>query len=282
MTNEKAIQKTDIARQAKPETFSENIGENSVTIKAELTENRPTVPHVEIKFNTKAAPQLLFSSNQEAGSRKNSKARFIQGADWFDTKLRPIMHAIRDDDPFADQVLFDIETAVADLGMTYKAEQENIKALLETRFSNNSAVLKFNENMHCSVYKVTFENRLAYDLLWAVKELDNVLYYLFLADKYSILPVPEISEKRDELRKKYRKTLMLINNWKSTSITRDDLAHNTARVAKTFEVNSNISLSLQVLMLEVRAACAPEIKSRKGNVLIQSTKEKLLELYQTG
>lgn len=57
------------------------------------------------------------------------------------------------------------------------------------------------------------------------------------------------------------------------------MAHNTQRVAKTFEINEQVQLTKDVLLLEKRAACAPNIKTRSFNKLEPAIKEKLNELY---
>lgn len=253
------------------------LGGNSVAIRGEIIENTPTVPHVEVTFLTNAAPNLLFSTKSD--DSQAGKKTFVSGADWFDTKLKPILNAIRDDDPFADQLLYDIEQSIYNLGGIYKQELSELKFALETKLSNFNASLHLNDNMHLATYKIVFQNRLAYDLLWALKELDTVLYYLYFCDKYAVLPAREIADKRTKLRKQYRQTLQMINRWKSTSITRDDVAHNTQRVTKTFEINSEIKLTKEVLLLEVRADCAPNIRTRRGNNLDKITHSKIVELY---
>jgi hypothetical protein len=44
-------------------------------------------------------------------------------------------------------------------------------------------------------------------------------------------------------------------------------------------MNEQIELTKEVLMLEKRAACAPNIKTRNFNKLDLATREKLTELY---
>lgn len=227
-------------------------------------------------FLTKDAPALLFSSKEKRGGNKTN---FISGADWFDSKIKVILNAVRDDVPFADQLIFDIENAINNLSALYKEEIQDIKASIETELNHFNSSLEISEKIHVETPAISFQNRLTFDLLWALKDLDESLYYLYLSDKYAILPSQVVTEKKQELRKAYRVILQMINRWKPSAITREDLAHNTQRVAKTFEINEQVQLTKDVLLLEKRAACAPNIKTRSFNKLEPAIKEKLNELY---
>lgn len=271
---------TQVARHSVPENDNTALGHSSVVIRGTVTENEPTIPHVTVNFLTAAAPSMLFSTVKEhPKTRKKNKTSFVNGADWFDTKLKLILNAIRDDDPWADQLLYDIEKRLAEIGTLYIEEKKSLKTRLDTRLGENFATLHLNDNMHMTTYKVTFQNRLAYDLLWAVKELDTALYFLYLCDKYAVIPAQEVTEKRNQLRKEYRWTLNLIKNWKNASVTREDIAHRTKRAVESFEINSDIKLTKEVLMLEVRAACAPNIRTRRDNELDEITKSKLEAIF---
>lgn len=273
----------DDTRTPKRELWEESLGENSVAIHGEMVENKPTIPRVTVDFYTKAAPALLFSDKKDPKKSPNSRTRFVQGADWFDTKLKVILNAIRDDDPFADQLLLDIERAVLDVGKRAEECQDVLKSRMDEALKRHGAKLEFNQNMHASTYKLTFQNRLSYEILWAVKEIDSAFFLLFLSEKHALVSPEEVKETRSSLRRQYNQTLSMINYWTNTAITREDLAHNTARVHKTFEMNKKIVLSHDVLMLKVRATSAPAIKIHRGNELEKNTKERLIELYgETG
>lgn len=241
-----------------------------------LTENKPDIPSVKIDFYTKAAPSMLFS---KVGNPKAKGTHFIQGVDWFDTKLTKILTAVRQDDPFADQLLFNLEASIFNLGTFYQEEQVKIHKQIQAHFKSVNAEINIPKNSSSSTIEITLAHRLSYNLLWLVKELDTLLYFLFYCDQYSILKVKEIKERREILKKKFRQVLAQINVWTSTGISREDLAYNTAKVKKAFEKNADVQLSKEIIFLELRADCAPEISSHRNDVLDKGIEEKLRNLY---
>lgn len=241
-----------------------------------MTENKPAIPSVKVDFYTKAAPNMLFS---KVGNPKAKGTHFIQGVDWFDTKLTKILTAVRQDDPFADQLLLNLEASIFNLGTFYREEQAKIHEIIQGHFSSVNAEINIPKNSNSSTIEITLAHRLSYNLLWLVKELDTLLYFLFYCDQYSILKVKEVKERREVLKKKFRQVLAQINVWTSTGISREDLAYNTAKVKKAFEKNSEVQLSKEVIFLELRADCAPEITSHRNDVLDKGIDEKLRNLY---
>ncbi|MDF9399108.1 AcaB family transcriptional regulator [Vibrio sp. 1180_3] len=229
-----------------------------------MVENKPSQTYVTIRFYTKVAPKMLFSIKNADTKDKN---KFVIGVDWFDTKLAPLFNAIRNDDPFADQMLLDIENGIETLGDMYKSKQENIRNLISSNLKMASSSIEFPDNGHTSECKVSFNNRLAYSFLWLTKELDNYMYYLHLADKFNVINRETYNDEWSDAKRAFRRTLGLINAWKPTSITRVDLAQNTARVAIAFGINERVNLSQEVLFLQNRASTAPAINDWKNGII---------------
>lgn len=150
---------------------------------------------------------------------------------------------------------------------------------MDKALKKHGAKLEFNKNMHESTYELTFQNRLSYEILWAVKEIDSAFFLLFLSEKHALVSPSEVKDMRYVLKRKYNQTLSMIGNWTNTAITREDLAHNTARVQKAFDANKKITLTHDILMLKTRATSAPAIKIHRGGELEKNIKERLIELY---
>ncbi|MFC5079589.1 hypothetical protein VTH8203_01345 [Vibrio thalassae] len=250
--------------------------QSSMSITGEMIENKPAQTVCIVQFYTKVAPKLLFSVKDNNAAKQG---RFIIGVDWFDTKLAPLYTAIRNDDPFADQLLVDIEISIDELGDAYKAKQEEIRELIANRLTSTGTRIEFPADGYNNECRVSFNNRLAYSFLWLTKELDNYMYYLYLADKYNVIERAQYNELWREAKRSFRYTLGKINGWKATSITRVDLAQGTARVPVAFNLNEKISLSQEVLLLEERAGTAPPISSWKNNILPNDVLNRLKETY---
>lgn len=250
--------------------------DKNAQIQSEITKTKPIIPHVDVCFYTQNAINLLTSSTKKIDQ---NRSYFVTGMDWFDTKIKAVINAARDDDPFADQLLYDLEIAILTNGNAFKNESKLATETLAQHLSRFDSQLKLNDHMHQYRYKVTLQNRLSYDLLWSLKELDKAIYYYYLCDKYSALSKSDIQSKNHEMIKAFRATMLMINSWKSTSITREDIAQNTQRVSKTFELNNKIDLTKEVLLLQTRAQSAPEIRGRKNNTLPPAMIERIENIY---
>jgi Domain of unknown function (DUF1845). len=144
--------------------------------------------------------------------------------------MRGFLSAISDDNPFANQLLLDIERAVLDVGKEAEEYQNALKSRMDSALKSHGAKLEFNQNMHASTYNLTFRKLLSYEILWAVKEIDNASFLLFLSEKHALVSPEEVKETRSSLRRQYEQTLSMINYWT-----------NTERVHKTFEMNKKYS-----------------------------------------
>ncbi|EKO3573641.1 DUF1845 family protein [Vibrio metschnikovii] len=126
-----------------------NIEYNPEIKKPRQRKKKPEIPHLNVTFLTKDAPALLFSRKEKRGENKTN---FISGADWFDSKIKVILNAVRDDDPFADQLVFDIENAINNLSAHYKEELQSIEFSLETKLTYFNASLEISDS---STFKLT-------------------------------------------------------------------------------------------------------------------------------
>lgn len=274
-----SIEKQNIAKNAIENV--KTLGAGSTEMTGYITENKPDIPYIEIRFFTKAAIKLLFSDQKTEGQTKAIQTqRFIHGADWFNSKMENILDAIRADDPFADQALMNIEDAITELGNNLEIIKTDLINRMNLRLQANNATAIFNENMHCESIHITYKNRISYELLWLLKQVDDVFYYLYLCDKYAIMDAIEVREIRDSTRTKFRSCMTIINDWTPTSISREDMAQNTKRVAIAWKNNARIGLTQEVLMMTRRAKTSPLIPVRRQNVLDPDTAQKLRALYK--
>lgn len=253
--------------------------DGSISLHGEISTNKPEIPKVIIRFFTKAAPKLL-ASNNNSRVRGGRDLPFTPGLDWFDTKLTKLLSGIKNDDPFADQMLLNIEQEIQIVGEFYKTEQARLLSILNNKMDSSNSELSLPRNNHCEEHKVSYYNRLGYDFLWMTKELDSVLYYLFLCDQYAVLKSREVKEIQVEMTKKFRRTLSMITSWKPTGITREDLGQNTARVHQAFNKNADVGLSLEVIYLKLRADSAPYIDSHPNDKLDSSIEAMLKRYYK--
>ncbi|MGR5296840.1 AcaB family transcriptional regulator [Vibrio mediterranei] len=250
--------------------------QNSLHIGGTQTFKEPARNSVFVSYYTAAAPDMLFSTVKDPN---NPKSRFIAGVDWLDTKVKPVMDAVEQDDPFADQILFDIEQSIESAISVYKDASDDLQNFIGKTLSGSDSSLVLASEPETNVVKILFDHKLAYKVLWLSKELDKVLYFLYQANKLSLITTKEKDQRWMEAKKLFRNVFNQISNWRHTGISREALAQNTAIVRKAFEKNSRIELTPEVLLLEKRADVAPSISAWKNDVLPDSVRERLEKYY---
>ncbi len=262
-----------------PELSGLKLGEkpqNSLHIGGTQTFKEPARNVVMVSYYTAAAPDMLFSTVKDPN---DPKSRFIAGVDWLDTKVKPVMDAVEQDDPFADQILYDIEQSIDNAVAVYKDASDDLQKFIGETLSGSDSFLELAPEPETNVVKILFDHKLAYKVLWLSKELDKVLYFLYQANKLSLITTKEKNQRWMEAKKLFRNTFNQISGWKHTGISREALAQNTAIVRKAFEINSRIELTPEVLLLEKRADVAPSITAWKNDTLPGSVKERLERYY---
>lgn len=240
-----------------------------------VSQNRPTFNTIEIKFMTRDAVRLIDPEIIPQGKKKT----FLPAIRSFDTRINKIINASRQDDPFADQVLLDTERAINHFNETITEQTNGLRSQIKALFELNEAKLKLDNNAHAFTVNVNLKNNLSTAMLWSLKHLDTMLYLVFQAEKHCVISSQQSRIYRQEAKKDFRSLLGLNSSWKNTSISREDIAQKTQRTAKAFEDNHLINLSLEVLLLDIRADSAPRITRRDNNFMSTATREKILSIY---
>lgn len=241
-----------------------------------VNENKPDIEAIKIKFLTRDAVRLIDPEVITVGKRET----YLPALKSFDTRLNKVLNAARQDDPFADQVLLDTELAIDEYNETLEEQTNSLRAQIRALFEFNEASLRRSTNTHAYTVNVSIRNRLSTQLLWSLKKLDTFLYLVFQAEKHCVISRQQAQIYKRESKKDYRAILTKISGWNQTSISRTDISQKTQRTLKAFEQNVQISLSTEVLLLQIRADCAPPISGRRNNHLDQETREKLLSIIR--
>ncbi|MGR5347481.1 AcaB family transcriptional regulator [Vibrio mediterranei] len=215
---------------------------------------------------------------KEKGDRKTV---FVPGLDWFDEKIEHVFIAAQNDDPFADQLLKDLEDQIELLINAARVQKEEIQNQIRALFEANEAKLDLVKQAYKSEARVYVRRRLSVQVLWLIRQIDYMLYYIFQAEKHGILTGHDAKMFRHDAKRGLRNLLRFVNNWKSTAITRQDLAirSNTKRVEKACRDNEQIKMTRNVLLLEERASCAPPVTAYRNGKLDANTYKKLAATF---
>ncbi len=259
-------------------------GDSDVTLgappKSVIREHVPERNVIKIRIYTRDALSLLSARKFNESDQK--RATFVPGLDWFDRKIEELMVAAEADDPFADQLLKDLEQQVAFLLNEVESQTRLVSEQIKELFASYEASLTLKLDSHCSEADVFVNHKLSIKVLWLIKQIDRLLYYVYQAERHDLLKQYTANEIRHDAKKSLRNLLRVTDRYKHTSVTRRDLAEapGSKRVGKACKDNERITLSREVLLLEERADCAPKISSRPHGELDTGTFKTLSAMFE--
>jgi integrating conjugative element protein (TIGR03761 family) len=228
-----------------------------------------------IELRTKDARLLIFQEVKQEGHKRNHYV----AVDTLNAKLPAIYKAAQQDDPFADQLLLDIEQAIANLSQEYsrqtKALQNNIHAVL----SHYDLSVELNQASVSSRVTLNIDYDLVMRSLFLVKSADTLLYTVFLAQKCTVIDRQQAKAYQRSVKDSFRKIIRMIYNWKFSGITRLEMAYAQQRGLQARELNKAITLTSDVLLFEQRAICAPYVPTRQNDRLDDHLKAQLMKLF---
>jgi len=246
---------------------------NAVKIEMQTNFNKPNLT---VGFYTKHAVDLLTSQIL----KKKSKATQKMGLDSFDKKCRIVNNAIRDDNPFADSIIYDIENLIDIAHVEIKKATLSMEKETERFFISHDAGISYDQDYSCSC-TAEWNNQISYKIMWLIKEVDTYFNQLSLASRAAIITEQTANSSRRVIKNRILNILHYINRYKHSNVTRTDIANMTANAKNYFEKQgNNLILQSSVLIMESRGKSAPRISVRPKNKLDAETLEKLTNVYQ--
>lgn len=238
--------------------------------------NRFNAPAIDVGFYTRTAAQLMESQQKQ---KTQNKSVHRMGLNTFDRKISPIINAIRDDNPVADTVLFDIESLIDVAKHEIDILIRGMQQQTERFFVSHNAGISYDQPYAYS-YNASWNHSVSYKLMWLIKEADIFFNQVNLAKKAAILTEQSSAAAIHQVRSKILNILHYVNRYRHSNITRTDLAHGT-KIAQNFlaEAGDNLTLKSDVLLLKKRAETAPRISSRPSNKM-DDIQEKLMPIYE--
>lgn len=285
----KALQDSDLSSEEqskseenKPVGFSDlseflNQTDQQIAVLGDVIYHHPSTMKkqtLEVGFYRMDAAKLLTGhQGKENGSGKKP---FLAGINTFDSKLPRLLQAAAQDDPFADQLLLDIESKIEELREMVEHQNQQVMVQIQQHLNYNNARVVHDKNNFVATYEPNYRTELAHKLLWAAKDIDKLLVSLDIATNAAIVAKKIGSTYKHQSIRAFRRIIHMCDNFAHTSITRIDIAHNTARCKSAFDRNVKVGLSPEVLLCEVRADSAPRIATRQFDS-VEDIKEKLVE-----
>ncbi|MDN2483827.1 AcaB family transcriptional regulator [Vibrio agarivorans] len=236
---------------------------------------------LKIGFYTVDAAKLLIDQRRE--NKRLNKVNYQKGLEGFDRNLTKLLNPIRDDNPFADSVLLDLEDRLETITEEVATQSSNVEQQIEATFKAHNASVQYKKNDYITELEPKFNHAITMRLVWLVKEIDQFWHLLELAQSNAILTARSVQAYKHQTSKNFRSILHLPDRFHFKVVTRNDIAHKTKTGIKALEDllnprNSN-SLRPEVLLMTRRSAFAPPVTARRnGN--IDDIKDKLSEIAE--
>ena len=180
----------------------------------------------------------------------------------FDPQVRKLMLAAKQDDPFADQMLLNLETQINAIKQNVNYQKESISRNIKEAFLSNGAELKINKDSYIKEIEIETNNALTTEALWLVIACDRLFFTVFMASKHNVISPKTAKMYQSDIKTLFRNMLRTANYWKQTGITRTDIAQGTAASKAAIEMNHRVKIQADVLLLKTRALCSPLIVTR--------------------
>lgn len=225
---------------------------------------------INVGFFTKTAADLMESQRSQKGNKSIHK----MGLNTFDRKFRMISNAVRDDNPVADSIIFEIEKLINIASDEIKVLIYQMEQSTERFFVSHNAGISYDQDYAYS-YEADWYNSISFKVMWLIKEADIYFNQVNLASKAAIITDQMANNYRHQVKNKLLNIMHFVNRYKHSNVTRKDFAYMTA-LAKKFleESGNNLILRSEVLMLTKRGESAPRIGVRPNNK-IDDIKEEL-------
>lgn len=204
-----------------------------------------------ITFNTQNG-EILYKGVPPKGADRGKV-----GLTKADDILHKVYEAIRQDDPFADQLLYDMHQSMIALEETCERANEIIRKNYQEKMRDGVS-MKIEKSKN-TPFDVRLKTNFCRGLLWKIKQVDD-LTMMNLAGRYrEILDVKTSQQINKALMSTAWNILYLVFHWKATGVTRQDVIENNKRFEQAANINSKILLTEGVLNRSERSTYAPEI-----------------------
>ncbi len=184
----------------------------------------------------------------------------------FDSIMRNVVEAAAADDPFADQVIYDVHTQFIKTKRAVADASKFLNGVASSKFKNVSARIKQPNNM--SQFDVHIRTNVAYQIFWLLRDVDEVIRLnLFLKAVHAI----DESESRNintHLSNLFWSIFSPVYQWQHTGVTRTNLIAGDKVAEMATEKNRKITLLEGIIDGSERSTFAPDLNVKPDNDVV--------------
>ncbi len=184
----------------------------------------------------------------------------------FDSIMRNVVEAAAADDPYADQVIYDVHANFIEAKGAVADASKFLNSIASSKFKNVSARIKQPNSM--SQFDVHLRTNIAYQIFWLLRDTDEVLRLnLFLKAVHAI----DESESRNvntQLSNLFWRIFSPIYQWQHTGVTRANLLAGDKVAQMAAEKNNKITLLEGIINGTDRSTFAPDLNVKPSNDVV--------------
>jgi integrating conjugative element protein (TIGR03761 family) len=197
-----------------------------------------------------------------AGRKPNStdKHQGVLGLTGFLHLTNVIKIAAAQDDPYADWMIIQIEERIEKAKFQIASIRDQVKEVI----ASIPKQLTVSENLNISPARMPLfvNSPLGFQGVYLLVEFDELARDLLLAQHIGLMGRRQMEEMLDRAAHQIRSTFAMVQNYRNTGVTRDDVAANNPRAREVIE---RYGLPPQdVLEAQKRSKFAPAINKRNG------------------
>lgn len=221
-------QRTPLAADDEIQLVTAPPSKRSALQKFRLDKPGPVRPKATLMLHTNIVHQLFY------GRDRSGAAAEILGFIFFAGSVRKIEDAARQDDPYADWALLELEAEILQI----KQEVDEVQALYDEK-------LQMTQNLHIdmasavsvqpAVAQLDFKSRIGSLAVLALAGFDSVLLKGLTLRHFGLIDNELMNKHKNQLRTHFNRLFRLPRQFRASGASRDDFAANNARAREARE-----------------------------------------------
>ena len=251
--------------------------DNKATERGENVRVRNNAGELTIKFYTNNAIGLYRGIPMQKNSAGVVTKKGQLGLTKLDDLLHSVYQAARLDDPYADQLIYNLHLASNQLDATIKGFNKVIADAISQKLTSGVGA-KITKDDKAPSFNVYLKTELGRVVLWQIRDIDSLVLSNLFCRQHAILPRDASVKINGILSSTLWNMYHSVFLWKHTGVTRQDVIDNNQVAKRAAEANAKLPLESFILDGSKRSSLAPRISKRPEDVEVDTQNEEVSQL----
>ncbi|WP_318521308.1 AcaB family transcriptional regulator [Photobacterium leiognathi] len=245
------------------EVFGDTSLFNAEAVKrGEKAHVRSNFGNIVVEFCTENAIGLYRGIAPSFNAKGKQTSRGQLGLTKADDMLSNVYRAARLDDPFADQLIYNIHAASLELEQAINECEKIIDKAIDEKTKGGNIGFKITKPESCPTFNVFLKTDLGRHIFWLIVRIDKLVLKNFFCRRHQIIQREASVRINGMLSAKLWNIYHSIYIWKNTNVTRKDVLEKNQVAVRAFEEMPLLELKESILDKTGRSTFAPRIVDR--------------------